>query len=120
MTDASIGRGDVVICVFSNEFGKPRPAVVVQSDLFNETHATVVLCPVSSEITGLAMFRVPIPASASTGLRTDSEVMTDKISTVGRPRIRKQVGKLSNSQMELVDRAIRTWLDLTDSRGSNP
>jgi mRNA interferase MazF len=120
MTDVSVQRGDVVISAFSSELGKPRPAVVVQSDLFNETHATVVLCPVSSELTGLAMFRVRISASASTGLRIDSEVMADKISAVCRHRIRKHVGKLSSSQMELVDLAIRTWLELGEPTGSNP
>lgn len=111
-TDIAVERGAVVICTISGELGKPRPAVVVQSDLFNETHATVVLCPISSEITGLDLFRVGIPANASTGLRADSEVMVDKLSAVRRHRIRKRVGRLSDAQMEVVDRAIRMWLDL--------
>jgi hypothetical protein len=66
----------------------------------------------SSEITGHDLFRVGIPANASTGLRADSEVMVDKLSAVSRHRIRKRVGRLSDAQMEMVDRAIRMWLDL--------
>ena len=30
-----IKRGDIVTCALSGDYGKPRPAVVVQSDLFN-------------------------------------------------------------------------------------
>ena len=32
-----IKRGDIVTCALSGDYGKPRPAVVVQSDLFNKT-----------------------------------------------------------------------------------
>jgi mRNA interferase MazF len=113
-------RGDIVICVFSGDYGKPRPAVVVQSDLFNETHASVVLCPVSSEITGLNLLRVKIPASETTGLRAESEVMVDKLAAVGRERIRKRAGRLSSSHINLVDRALRTWLSLEEAKGNNP
>jgi mRNA interferase MazF len=56
-------RGDIVLTVLSGDYGKPRPVVVIQSDLFNETHASLVLCPISSEITGLTVFRAHLPAS---------------------------------------------------------
>ncbi len=35
-------RGDIVIVAFSGDFGKPRPAVIVQSDYLNDTHATIL------------------------------------------------------------------------------
>jgi mRNA-degrading endonuclease toxin of MazEF toxin-antitoxin module len=38
--------------------------------------------------------------------------MVDKLSAVSHHRIRKRVGTLSDAQMEVVDRAIRMWLDL--------
>lgn len=37
-------RGEIVVCVLSGDYGKPRPAVVVQSDLFNPTHASITNC----------------------------------------------------------------------------
>jgi mRNA interferase MazF len=108
-------RGDVVVCALAGDFGKPRPAVVVQSDLFNQTHASVVLCPISSEATGLTLFRVPIPASQASGLREDSEVMVDKIGAVRRERVRQRIGALTRAQMSLMDRALRLWLELPAS-----
>jgi len=115
MTEAVFRRGDVVVCAFSGDYGKPRPALVVQSDLFNETHASVVLCPISSEITGLSLFRVAIPASDAAGLRKDSEVMVDKLAAVRRTRVARRVGRLSRAQMALVDGALRLWLELPTS-----
>lgn len=115
MSDAGFRRGDVVICALAGDFGKPRPALVVQSDLFNETHASVVVCPISSEITGLALFRIPVAASQTTGLRKDSEVMVDKLSAANRSRLRQRLGRLSRPQMALVDAALRLWVELPAS-----
>lgn len=112
MNEPTFRRGDVVICVLSGDYGKPRPALVIQSDLFNETHPSVVVCPISSEMTGLTLFRVLLAASESTGLRRDSEVMVDKMSAASRGRIRRRVGRLSRPQLERVDAALRLWLEL--------
>jgi mRNA interferase MazF len=79
MSEPGLRRGDIVVCAFSGRYGKPRPAVVVQSNLFNSLHETIMPCPVSSELTGLALFRVPLSKSEATGLRKDSEVMIDKM-----------------------------------------
>jgi mRNA interferase MazF len=98
--------------VFSRDYGKPRPAVVVQSDMFNATHASVVLCPVSSELTGLNLFRVKAAASKMSGIQSASEIMVDKMGAVAAGRIRRRIGRLSPAQMELVDSALRLWLDL--------
>ena len=45
-----IKRGDVVLCAAPGNYGKPRPAIVVQSDLFNPTHSSITLCPVTSDL----------------------------------------------------------------------
>jgi len=111
-TNPGFRRGDVVVAVFGRDYGKPRPAVVIQSDLFNESHASAVLCPISSDLTGFTVFRVKVLASRASGLRADSEVMVDKMATVDRGRIRQRIGKLSAAQMTLVDTALQIWLDL--------
>ena len=42
-------RGDLVTVALQGEFGKPRPALIVQSDLFNTEHATLSVLPITSE-----------------------------------------------------------------------
>jgi mRNA-degrading endonuclease toxin of MazEF toxin-antitoxin module len=66
----------------------------------------------TSELTGLELFRVRITSSEASGLETDSEVMVDKIVTSKRIRIRKQIGRLTSAQLRLLDAALRVWLDL--------
>jgi mRNA interferase MazF len=111
-------RGDLVVCVFRGDYGKPRPAIVVQSDLFNETHASVVLCPLSSDLMGLPLFRIKLEAKDTRGLRHDSEAMVDKIAAVDRRRVHERIGQLSPAQMRQVDHALRLWLELpAESRG---
>jgi mRNA interferase MazF len=115
--EARLRRGDLVITVFSGDYGKPRPAVVVQSDLFNDSHASVVLCPVSSSLKGLPLFRVMLTAASTRGLERDSEVMVDKIGAVDRRKVRQRIGQLSRTQMQAVDRALRVWLELPSQEG---
>ena len=115
MSDLKFRRGDVVIGVFGGDTGKPRPAIVVQADPFNDTHSTAVLCPISPEVTGLSLFRVTIPASDATGLRNDSEIMVDKVRAIERRRIRQRIGQLSGTQLKRVDAALRVWLNLPET-----
>jgi mRNA interferase MazF len=110
--DPGFRRGDLVIAVFGRDHGKPRPAVVIQSDLFNRSHGSVVLCPISSDLTGFTVFRVALLHAETKGLRVDSEVMVDKMGAVERDRIRQRIGRLSPPQMSLVDQALQIWLDL--------
>ena len=112
MAEPALHRGDVVVCAFSGDYGKPRPAVVVQADAFNETHASLTLCPITSDITGLDLFRVPAPAGDATGLLKDSEVMVDKIVTVKRIRVAKRIGRLLRAAMARVDAALQVWLQI--------
>lgn len=112
MSEPDFRRGDVVVCAFAGDYGKPRPALVVQSDAFNETHASIVVCPLSSDLTGLNLFRVAILPSEASGLRKSSEVMVDKITAARRDRVGRRIGHLSRSQMGLVDAALHIWLEL--------
>ena len=60
-------RGDVVLVVAPGDHGKPRPATVVQSDLFNPTHASVVVCPITSDLADAPLFRVPTSPDTALG-----------------------------------------------------
>ena len=115
MTDLALRRGDVVVGVFTGDYGKPRPAVVVQADLFNESHDSVVVCPISSSLTGLGIFRLSVAASATNGLRSDSEVMIDEMAAVKRSRIKERIGRLSRGQISSLDDGLRLWLNLPAS-----
>lgn len=116
MSETRLRRGDIVVCVLPGDYGKPRPGVVVQADLFNETHPSLVVCPISSEITGFSLFRVPLEATESTGLKKASEAMVDKMTAVDQRRVRNRIGRLNHTQTYAVNIALRLWLDLPENK----
>lgn len=105
-------RGDVVVGVMSRDYGKPRPAVVVQNDLFNGTHASITLCPITSHLVDAPLFRIGVEPGAGTGLKARSQVMVDKIMSVPLERIGKRTGKLPVAILHIVDEAIELWLGI--------
>ena len=105
-------RGDVVISSAPGDYGKPRPALVVQSDLFNPTHASIVICPITTHLVDAPLFRLLLEPSAANGLKAESQIMVDKVMAVKRDRIGKRIGAITAEEMVQVDVALRTWLDL--------
>lgn len=105
-------RGDVVVYAGVGDYGKPRPAVVVQSDIFNETHASVVVCPITSDLMDAEFFRPTLEPAKANGLKKTSQVMIDKMTAVRRDRIAKSIGEVSRVELVRIDRALRIWLDL--------
>jgi mRNA interferase MazF len=107
-----IKRGDVVICAAPGDYGKPRPAVVVQSDLFNGTHSSVAVCLITSHMEDAPLFRITVSAGKTTGLTAESQVMVDKVIAIPRSRITGLAGALSAGALKEVDHVLRLWLDL--------
>lgn len=107
-----VTRGAVVLCAGPGDYGKPRPAVVVQSNLFNPTHASVTVCPITSELHDAPLFRIAIDAALGNGLRVNSQVMVDKVQSLRRDRVRRTIGKLTSAQLTRVGEALRLWLDV--------
>lgn len=97
-------RGDLVTVSLQGDYGKPRPALVVQSDLLADLES-VVICPVTSELRDAA-FRVTIEPSPANGLQKLSQVMVDKLSTLPRARISQPFGRLDDEGMRAISRAL--------------
>ena len=107
-------RGDVVIVIATGDYGKPRPAVVVQTDAFPRTHASVVVCQMTSEIAEAPDFRVTIDPTAANGLRTQSQIMADKPVTVRRTRVGQSIGRLDDTDIGRLNIALAFVMGLAD------
>ena len=105
-------RGAIVLVAGPDGGGGARPSVVVQAELFNDSHATITLCPLTDIVGGEALFRVAISPQEHTGLSVECEVQVDRITSVRRHRIVKVIGHASATRMEQVDQALRRWLNL--------
>ena len=105
-------RGDVVLVVVPGDYGKPRPAVVVQTDLVNDTHSSVVVCPVTSHLQDAELLRLTIAPSSDSGLQNTSQIMVDKIVAVRRDKIREGIGSLDEALKIRLNRSLAFWLGL--------
>ncbi len=106
-------RGDIVIAAERGDYaGKPRPYVVVQSTMAVDGAAAITLCPLTSRLTGMNLFRVAVPPVHGTGLIVSSEIQVDRITTIRRTRVRDVIGTLPNECLKQVDAALRRWLAL--------
>ncbi|MGH9409053.1 MAG: type II toxin-antitoxin system PemK/MazF family toxin [Vicinamibacterales bacterium] len=108
-----VARGSIVVLAAKGAYtGKPRPAVVVQSNTFNATHASITVCPITSDCVDAPLFRVLLPPGERTGLTVASQVMTDKVRSVPRSAVNRAIGACDDLHLEQIDEALRGWLDL--------
>jgi mRNA interferase MazF len=105
-------RGDLVVVALPGDYGKPRPALIIQSDLFNETHASVTVVPVTSTLVDAPIFRLTVDPSPTNGLRSLSQLMIDKVTTVSRTRIAQSIGRLEEDLLLRVSRALALWVGI--------
>lgn len=95
--------------VLSREYGKPRPALVIQSDLF-DAHPSVTVLPLTTNLRPTPLFRIDIVPTEENGLRAPSQVMVDKVQALPRGKIGQRIGALSEEQMIAVNRALALFL----------
>jgi len=107
-------RGDVVTVAAAGDYGKPRPAVIVQTDALPAAHASVVICQMTSEYSDAPGFRVAIDPTSQNGLRVRSQVMADKPVTVRRERIGSRVGRLDDKDISRLNVALAFVMGLAD------
>lgn len=104
-------RGDLVTIALQGDLGKPRPALVIQSDLF-DVHPSVTVLPLTSLLHDAPLVRITVQPSAVNGLRQESQVMVDKPSTVMRERIGPVFGRVDDETMLAMNRALAVFLGL--------
>ena len=107
-------RGDLVIVAAAGDYGKPRPAVIVQSDAFPAAHASVVVCQLTSDLTEAPDFRVTVEPKPENGLRHTSQVMADKPVTIRRERVGQKIGRLGDQDMARLGIALAFVFGLAD------
>ena len=103
-------RGDIVTVVLPAELGKPRPALILQADLFADL-SSVTVVPITSTLIEAPLIRLSIDDSETdTGLRKPSQLMIDKISTVNRARLGQHIGRVDQKTMARVTRAVALFI----------
>ena len=104
-------RGDLVTIALQGDFGKPRPALVIQADWF-AAHASVTVLPVTSTLVEAPLLRVTLQPSPDNGLQKPSQVMVDKAITVQRDKLGPAFGRIDADALVEVERCLAVFLGL--------
>lgn len=103
-----MNRGSVVVVALQGDYGKPRPALVIQSDLFSELPSVTIL-PITSDLRDAPLYRIGIDPAPETGLINPSQIMVDKVQTISREKVGQVVGYLGNEVLLAVNRAMAVF-----------
>jgi mRNA interferase MazF len=106
-------RGDIVSAVLSGDYGKPRPALIVQHDAFGDIPSLTVL-PLTSDLRGYPLVRITVEPNEENGLQKRSDVMIDKAQTATCSKIGRRIGVIDAVTMRLVSIALTNFLGLDD------
>ncbi|MGI9133736.1 MAG: type II toxin-antitoxin system PemK/MazF family toxin [Rhodoferax sp.] len=104
-------RGDLVTISMQGDFGKPRPALVVQANPFSE-HGSVTVLPVTSTLVAAPLLRVTVQPSAENGLHKPSQVMVDKAMTVKRDKLGPAFGHIDADALVELERCLAVFLGI--------
>jgi mRNA interferase MazF len=102
-------RGDLVVVSPPGDYGKPRPPLVIQSDLF-AAHPSVTVLPITGHLVEAPLLRIPI--GPESGLERISQVQIDKAQTPRRERIGAVIGRVDGATLAAVNRALAVFLGL--------
>lgn len=104
-------RGDFITVAMQGDYGKPRPALVVQSDIFSG-HTSICILPLTSDLCDAPLFRIPILPGTDNGLSKKSQVMVDKIMTIPVAKAGHVIGSADYVTMQEVDRTMALFLGI--------
>ncbi len=102
-------RGDLVTIALPGDFGKPRPALIIQSDLFDQAPTVTVLL-ISGTLQDTPLLRITVEPDDENGLRKPSQIMLDKVMTMRRDKVGAPFGKLNAETMVSVNRLLAVFL----------
>ena len=104
-------RGEFVTIATQGDFGKPRPALVIQADQFSE-HTSVTVLPVTSTLVAAPLLRITVQPSAENGLQKPSQVMVDKAITINRNKLGPVFGHIDADMLVEVERCLAVFLGI--------
>jgi len=108
-----VKRGEIYYVVPPRDFGKQRPAVVVQSPLFLANAPTVTFCLMTGSVQFINPMRILVKRTKTNDLDQPSLIQVDKIITVDAERIRNRIGSITPTQLATLDAALKLWLGLS-------
>jgi mRNA interferase MazF len=104
-------RGDLVLVAVPGDFGKPRPALLVQNNLFDQ-HPSITICLITSHVLEAPLLRYTVEPTGSNGLSKKSQIQIDKLVTIARTKAGQVIGSLTRKQMQEATRLLALFIGI--------
>jgi mRNA interferase MazF len=108
-----VKRGDLVTVSAQGDYGKPRPAVIVQSDALNAADSVLVAL-ITGSVADTPLYRLTIEPTAANGLKTVSQIMVDKVLAYPRAKCGPVIGHLSAAEILVLNNMLSVMIGLAD------
>jgi len=106
-----VNRGELWTVSGGTYAQKPRPALIIQDDLFAASES-ITLLPLTSQLTDAPLLRLTVEPGQLTGLERVSQIMVDKLTTVRRANLGHRVGRVDARTMVAVEQSLAVFLGL--------
>ena len=106
-----MNRGELWTVLGGTYAQKPRPALIIQDDLFAASES-VTLLPLTSHLTDAPLLRLTLDPGQLTGLEGVSQIMVDKLTTVRRTNLGQRIGRIDSTTMVAVEQSRAVVLGL--------
>jgi mRNA interferase MazF len=108
-----VKRGDIVIVAAPGDYGKPRPAVVIQSDLLPST-GSVLVALITSDLADAPIYRLTLEPTEANGLKLASQIMIDKIVAIPRAKCGSAIGRIVEADLIALNHMLSVVIGLAD------
>lgn len=107
-------RGDLIIVNLGGNVGKPRPALIIQTNILNENNQllTTIVLPVTSELLNMEIIRYKLEPTIANGLQSTSQIMIDKIMQIEKNKVRKVIGHITKKQLVEIEARLLSILGM--------
>jgi mRNA interferase MazF len=105
-----VNRGELWTVSGGVYAAKPRPALIIQDDLFSETQSVVVIPLTTTAVADSVIARVPVPITS--GIGQPSFAMIDKITAVRRSKLGTKIGRVHAALMVEIERSLMVFLGI--------
>lgn len=106
-------RGDIVTVSAPGDYGKPRPAIIIQSDWLNGTDS-VLVCLLTSTLVDAPLYRLLVAPTEKNGLKAPSQVMVDKITAMSREKCGRTIGRLDEAGLIALNHMLSVMVGIAD------
>ena len=106
-------RGDLVVVSAAGDYGKPRPAIVIQSDLLNQNDSVLVVL-LTSAVADAPLFRLSVEPTPENGLKVPSQIMVDKIIAYPREKCGQAIGSVDQATLLALNHMLALMVGIAD------